>query len=253
MSDVAELLESFVGSDLSSTARLVAVLEHVGITDREGLEKALDAKPSTIRAARQALKNWRQNSSARILAPENERERQKSGDDRQNSSDAPEIQRQNSGASCAPTCARNESPSGIVITSVGNISPPTPSEPETEASESEVIVNGTAIKGPWFKLDYAAIDIVASLAGMSSERGRQIAEVCARDWVANNIRPSNPMAMVRSAITSDKNQAAIHEVRLGRAAEDPVVVADRGGSVPAWKADKDRQMAEFREMMAQYQ
>jgi hypothetical protein len=138
--------------------------------------------------------------------------------DRDTGQNCPETAK-NDRPELAASRARKEFPSGIDL--YLEDSPPTPSQPEIEASESEVIVNGTAIKGPWFKLEYAAIDMAAELATMPSKRARQIAELCARDWVANNIRPQNPMAMVRAAINADKNQTAIQEVRLSRASSTP--------------------------------
>jgi len=89
-------LEEMLGKGLSDKAKLVAILEACGISDREEVERLLECKPSTLRAARQTLKFQRQNSSAaRNQAPEIQRERQ-------NSSETPEIQRQKSSASsCA--------------------------------------------------------------------------------------------------------------------------------------------------------
>lgn len=59
-----EILRSLKGSDLSDKAKLVAILEAWGITDRDQIEADLEAKASTIRDARRALKIHRQKSVA---------------------------------------------------------------------------------------------------------------------------------------------------------------------------------------------
>jgi hypothetical protein len=80
-----------------------------------------------------------------------------------------------------------------------------------------VIVNCVSIKGPNFTIDLKAIDQAAMLAGMPAERARAIAEIYAREWAANNSKPNHPMAYLRKMIAADKNDAAIAEVRLGKA------------------------------------
>jgi hypothetical protein len=85
--NVKDILEALAGSDLSSTARLVAVLEACGVTDRAEIERLTASKPSTVREARRALDFWRQDSSAGKAAPEIQR--QKSSAD---GIPAPEIQ-----------------------------------------------------------------------------------------------------------------------------------------------------------------
>jgi hypothetical protein len=92
--NIKAILARMQGSGLSSTAKLVAILEVCGVTDRSEIERLLEVQPSTIRQARQALKIQRQKSSAvdasaRIPAPEIQR---CDG----NPAQAPEIQRQNS-------------------------------------------------------------------------------------------------------------------------------------------------------------
>ena len=44
-----------------------------------------------------------------------------------------------------------------------------------------------------------------------------IAEMYAREWAANNSKPNHPMAYLKKMIAADKNDAAIAEVRLGKA------------------------------------
>lgn len=74
---------------------------------------------------------------------------------------------------------------------------------ESAGSDDLVTVNGSAIHGPNFKLDFPAIDMAAGLVGADKQRARQIAEICARDWAVNGERPRNPMAQVRAAIAAD--------------------------------------------------
>lgn len=80
--------------------------------------------------------------------------------------------------------------------------------------QSPVQVNGVAIYGPGFTLEYAAIDLAAGMIGMPKERARAIAEICARDWAANKKKPDYPMAMVKAAIMGDFNKGQVQEVRL---------------------------------------
>lgn len=85
-----DILKSLRGADLSDKAKLVAILEAFGVTDREQVETILEAKPSTLRQARQALKIQRQKSSgAGNPAPEIQR-------CAENPAQTPEIQRQKS-------------------------------------------------------------------------------------------------------------------------------------------------------------
>lgn len=87
----------------------------------------------------------------------------------------------------------------------------------TEEAE-RVQVNGVAIYGPGFKLDFAAIDMAADLVPIDRGKARALAEICARDWAINKTKPHNPMAMFRAALRSEHNQSQIHDVRLGKAA-----------------------------------
>lgn len=83
--------------------------------------------------------------------------------------------------------------------------------------QNTVIVNGEAVYGPNFVLDYAAIDMTAALVPFDRVHARSIAEICARDWVANGVKPQNPMAMVKAAILSHHRGEEVHGVRLSRA------------------------------------
>jgi hypothetical protein len=66
-------------------------------------------------------------------------------------------------------------------------------------------------------IDYAAVDMAATLIPFDRLKARQIAEVCARDWVANKTAPQNPMAAVKAAILSHHRGDEQHAVRLARA------------------------------------
>lgn len=104
--NIKAVLEDIQGKGLSSTAKLVAILEACGITDREEVERLIECGSSTLRTAKSALKNERSKTSgARNQALENERERSKT-------SETLENERQNSSA---PSCAHatKESPTEI--------------------------------------------------------------------------------------------------------------------------------------------
>lgn len=90
-------------------------------------------------------------------------------------------------------------------------------EPPNENLAGQVQLNGVAIYGPGFTLEYAAIDLAAGMIGMPKERARAIAEICARDWASNNKKPVSPMAMVKRAITSDFNDSQTQSLRMENA------------------------------------
>lgn len=135
--NIKEVLEALAGSGVSSTARLIAIMEACGITDRAELERLTDSKPSTVREARRSLENQRQDSSAGKAAPEIQRQKSITAE-----IPAPEIQQ--SAGNPAPTLeiqrlepvctdlarydsrASKESPSEIVILTGEVISPLTP-------------------------------------------------------------------------------------------------------------------------------
>ncbi len=97
---------------------------------------------------------------------------------------------------------------------------PTDSRAESKRT-GRVIVTADAIYGPTFVLDFAAIDMAAALISFDKTKARQIAEVCARDWVANGTLPQQPMAMVKAAILSQHRGDEVHSVRLARAGTAP--------------------------------
>jgi hypothetical protein len=115
---VKATLEATAG--LSSTAKLVALCEAFGISGKDALEALLEARPSTLREAKRALKFQRQKSSGDGKpAPEIQR-------NAGNPAKTPEIQRQKSSvSSCAG--ATKELPSEVVI--LESNTPPSPSEP----------------------------------------------------------------------------------------------------------------------------
>lgn len=86
-----------------------------------------------------------------------------------------------------------------------------------EADATEVRVNGVAIYGPGFTLDYGAIDLAAGTIGMSKDRARAIAEVCARDWAANGKKPDHPMNFIRATLRTELNRDLIDDVKLAKA------------------------------------
>jgi hypothetical protein len=87
---------------------------------------------------------------------------------------------------------------------------------EAYATDS-IKVNGVAINGPGFKIDFEAVDMASSLAGVEKEHGRQIAEICARDWAANGEKPRSPMAMIKRAIAMHRNYKQTDDARAGSA------------------------------------
>ena len=118
---VKAILVALQKSGLSSTARLIAVLESCGVVDTETLEALTESKPSTVREARRALKFQRQKSSAVM---EIQRSDGNPAPEIQHFAGNPalvlEIQRQKSSSlACADitTCATNELPSVVVIPS----------------------------------------------------------------------------------------------------------------------------------------
>jgi hypothetical protein len=88
------------------------------------------------------------------------------------------------------------------------------SKSEQPNEDGQVQLNGIAIYGPGFKIDYAAIDLAAGMIGMTKDRARAIAEICARDWAINGKKPASPMATVKRAMMSDFNEGQVHDVRL---------------------------------------
>lgn len=89
--NIKTILADMQGKGLSSTAKLVAILEACGIDSKDDLAALLEIGHSTLRTARAALKNERSKmSTARNQALENEHERSKMSEtlenERQNSS-----------------------------------------------------------------------------------------------------------------------------------------------------------------------
>lgn len=93
-------IEEMRGLGLSDKAKLVALLEACGITDREEVERLLECKASTLRNARRALKIQRQKSVAVCASDGNPAPEIRHSDG--NPSKTTEIQRQKS---VAPSCA----------------------------------------------------------------------------------------------------------------------------------------------------
>lgn len=71
--NIKAILEDLQGKGLSSTAKLVAILESCGIEDRAEIAALIEIGSSTLRTAKSALKNERsKTSTARNQALENE-------------------------------------------------------------------------------------------------------------------------------------------------------------------------------------
>jgi hypothetical protein len=117
-------------------------------------------------------------------------------------------------------------------------------ERERERAKPPVVeVNGSAIYGPGFTLDFGAIDMAAGLSGVPVERARQIAEICARDWAANGTKPASPMAMVKRAIASDRNHKQTDDARAAAAAKN--TPANKRERIAQWaREEEDRLKAE---------
>ena len=115
--NIKSILAELQNLELSSTARLIAVLEACGITDRETIEKLTASKPSTVREARRTLEIQRQKSSGDgNPAPEIQRS---AG----NPAPAPEIQRQKSSAlACADIATRATKESSSEVSEVSEVS-----------------------------------------------------------------------------------------------------------------------------------
>lgn len=118
--NIKTLLADMQGKGLSSTAKLVAILESCGIEDRTEIENLLEARPSTIREARAALKIQRQKSSA---------------DDTTAGNPAPEIQRCAGNPAIAPEIQRSEP---VALACVSNTTRATNELPTEVSSYIEV-------------------------------------------------------------------------------------------------------------------
>jgi hypothetical protein len=99
---IKAILHDLQSADVSSTVRLIAILEAVGITDRSEVEALTASKPSTVREARRTLEIQRQKSSA---------------DDTTAGNPAPEIQRTARIPALAPEIQRQKS-SAIVCADI---------------------------------------------------------------------------------------------------------------------------------------
>lgn len=93
-------LEGMLGKGLSDKAKLVALLEACGISDREEVERLLECKSSTLRDAKRALKIQRRKSVAVCASDENPAPENRHSDG--NPAKTTEIRRQKS---VDPSCA----------------------------------------------------------------------------------------------------------------------------------------------------
>ncbi len=118
-------------------------------------------------------------------------------------------------ATSPPSLERERVLSSNKIPNISLSDTPRASEPAHEAGQ--VQLNGVAIYGPGFAIEYAAIDLAAGMIGMSKDRARAIAEICARDWASNKIKPTSPMAKIKRAIMNDHNEGQVQGVRMDAA------------------------------------
>lgn len=121
--NVQQVLEALAGSGVSSTARLIAIMEACGITDRAELERLTDSKPSTVREARRSLEIQRQNSSAGKAAPEIQRQESSTAE-----IPAPEIQQSAGNPAPALEIQRSEATALVRVDMATHPSKESPSE-----------------------------------------------------------------------------------------------------------------------------
>jgi hypothetical protein len=99
---------------------------------------------------------------------------------------------------------------------------------------------------PVFVIDLGAVDMEAFHQSMEPARCRQIAEQCARDWMANRKRPASPMASVRRAIREERNASDIHEHRkTTRSGHTSATLDNR----QEWQIEQDRRRSASREAL----
>lgn len=132
-----DLLESLTGKGLSSTAKLIAILEASGVVDRAEIERITECKASTVRENVRALRcagNPSPESDGNPSALEIQRQKSSAGDgnpsQRQKSSagnPSNDVQRWNSSASPARGVVTNP-------TTVEFVEPKTPSTPTPSPS-----------------------------------------------------------------------------------------------------------------------
>jgi hypothetical protein len=83
-----------------------------------------------------------------------------------------------------------------------------------------VVVNCETITGPGFVISLRAVDMEASLRGLTTEVARAKAEAMAWQWAASSKPPQNPDATIARVLREEVNSAAVHSVRLDRAKSD---------------------------------
>lgn len=213
-----DIIRSLKGSGLSDKAKLVAILEAWGVTDREQVESDLEAAASTIRHARQALKIQRSKSSdAGNRAPEIQRS---AG----NRAQTLEIERQKSSV---PSCARATKESLRDTSFEDRVPPPTP-QPSPEPSacggvgEDTVTVVGKTIRHPAFVVSLPAIELGTVAAGYSPEQIRTHCMAHALQWAAEidsgrkpaDVLPSRIANFLSTSIMAGKLRADVAETRM---------------------------------------
>lgn len=157
--EIKSVLESLSTSDLTCSARLVAVIHALGIEDPKEIERLTGLKHAGARKARSQLKDYRHSGSATPVA--------------RHSSSATTVAKRHSssGSSRVGAPAHKESPSGI---NINNILPPTTPP----------------------KLDVVVVDEREEMIAFIENEWGGFCRSNAENWLLNNTRRlgSKPMA-----------------------------------------------------------
>lgn len=111
---------------------------------------------------------------------------------------------------------------------------------ELEVDDHEIRGPAGGDGEPVFVIDLGAVDMEAFHQSLDPKRCRQIAEQCARDWMANRKRPASPMASVRRAIREERNASDTLEHRkTSRSGHSSATLDNR----QEWQVEQDRRRA----------
>ncbi len=81
-------------------------------------------------------------------------------------------------------------------------------------SPGGLTITDEEIRGPGFVLDLKACELEVDMCGLPISQTKSLAEVIARDWVANKVKPRFPSTAFRNALVTRRNRKAIEEVQL---------------------------------------
>lgn len=235
---IKAVLEDLSTASISSTARLIAILEALGIEDREEVERLTNSKASTVREGRRALKIQRQKSiTAENPAPEIQRS---AG----NPAQTMEIQRQKS-SDPSRAHATKESSSKIVNNLEDITHTPSPQSVlhgEARVGEEHVghgvFVNCETVRHERFTISLKAIELDL-FGNANSDEIKRVATASAIQW-AVEIENGKPAGLV---VPGNIRGAVAATVRKHQGRQ----VAPDGGQVTAlsrWKAKKAAQQME---------